>query len=547
MIEIERRTSVDGVTSPTEGLRAGTSELRVALSLWRGEAVRLARTSIVPAALAVLMATDSSDITDLRAASFNAAFPLLPLAAVTLVLSHRAVTRPRRDRTDELLRTTPASARARTAAHLLAVSAPTLFAVAAVVFSVWRHSAGPTIGPWSLTELAVGPLLVAGAGCLGVLLGCVWSQRFTPYLACVAIAAVELGINTPRLAGSGLRWLAFWVEGSLWWALPRQSAAHVVYLVGLITMAAVGALLRHRFTRRLVAAGVAAVTVTTGAGAAQMRQPQSEWRRTNAMFAAPASLESCSIRRGVRYCVFEEFADLADHFEDMVGGVRTVVPPSAWPDPLTVAQRVTALDLQYVGDAWRWLPHVPAMPRERLRQPDDGAIHPAVEFGWSSVQEAGFGVQVAAAPTGLPLVPDSRDGSVCNAVDQARAVVALWAGAHATDDAEQGLERLVENATSAAESTGRAERDAVVPIADVDVYGGFAVSVAQLRLATQLLDRDSAADTISRRWAFFTNPATRTSQLAEALGVGVTDASRPQEPFVAHTDPDIVRLGSPCR
>ncbi len=272
----------------------------------------------------------------------------------------------------------------------------------------WYMTQKVTVGSFVPSELAVGPLLVAGAGCLGVLLGRMWPQRFTPYLACVAIAAMELGVNTPWLGGSGARWLAFWVEGSLWWLLPRHSTAHLFYLLGLITMAAVGALLRHGLTRRLVTVAVASIAVTAGAAVAQMRQPQAHWQQANAMFTDPASQQRCFERDGVRYCTFAEFTDLGDHFAAMVGSVRAVVPERAWPTRLEVTQRVTALDFQYVGPAAKHLPHLPDMPRTRIRQPDDGAIHPGLEFGWSSVQEPGFGAQVASAAIGLPSSPTPR-------------------------------------------------------------------------------------------------------------------------------------------
>ncbi len=540
-----------GPTVPPDPGRPPAAEWRVAAALSRREAIRLVRASLVPLALAVLMnlPTNRGDVTDLRSASYNAAFTFLLLAAVVLVVSHRAVTRSRRHGSEEMLTATPAPTRARTAGHLLAVLAPTALAAVVAAWLGWDLTArGTTVGDVVPAELAVGPVLVAGAGCLGVLLARMWPQAFTPYVACVVIAAVELGVNTPRLAGSGARWLAFWVEGSLWWALPRHSTAHLIYLLGLVTMASLGALLRHGRTRRLVALAMAAVVVTTGTAAAQTRQPQSVWRRANAMFADPSSVQTCAERDGVRYCAFEISTDLIDHFEEMVGAVRAVLPASAWPEDIAVTQRVTALDFEYVGDSPRWLPHLPDMPRERIRQPDDGEIHPAVEFGWSTEQETGFGVEVAASAIGLPIVPDPGDGSVCLAAGQARAVVALWAGAHATDDADDGLEGVVERTEEAVASAGAEEAEAVFPIVDVDAYGGFAVSLADARLALRLLDRDDAAARIAERWNVLTDPATSSSQLADALGVDdVGSLEPPLEPFMAHMDPDIATLGRPCR
>ncbi|MDP8953455.1 MAG: hypothetical protein M3N37_00755, partial [Actinomycetota bacterium] len=390
---------------------------------------------------------------------------------------------------------------------------------------------------------------VAGAGCLGVLLARLWPQPFTPYLACFLIAVAELGMNTLVFAGSGLRWLVFWVEGTLWWLLPRHSAAHLVYLLGLVAMAAVGALVRHGLTRRLVGAGALAVAVTVVAAGVQMRQPQDHWRAADAMFAAPESVQTCWDREGVRYCAFPRFRDVMAHVEGLVASVRAVTPEEAWPSPLAVTQRVTALDLEYAGPAADTLSHVVDMPRGRVRQPDDGELHPALEFGWSTVQELGLGVQLGAKTVGLPVVPDPRTGEVCLAVGQARAVVALWLGGHASDDAGDGLAWLVERASEAPAARGRPLHDAVLPIADVDVYGGFVVSLDDARLALELLKRDSSDVTarLAEHWDVVSRPTTTTAELAQLAGVPVPVGGAPRAPFVAHMDPDLVRLGVPCR
>ncbi|HEV2068447.1 MAG TPA: hypothetical protein VGR26_01490 [Acidimicrobiales bacterium] len=527
------------------------SEWRVARAVGRVEARHLLTVALVPAALGALMSVGyGGDLIDLRSVSFNAAFNLLLLAAVTLVASHRAVTRARRDGSEELLGATPAPARARTAGHLLAVLAPTALGAAVTGFSsaaLFRQTA--TVGDPVLSELAVGPVLVAGAGCLGVLLARVWPQPFTPYLACLAIAVAELGVNTPVFADSGLRWLVFWVEGTLWWLLPRHSGPHLAYLLGLVAMAVVGALARHGVTRRLAAAAVVAVAVTVVAAGVQMRQPQEEWRAANAMFAAPESVQTCWSRKGVRYCAFPRFEEVMEHVSQAVASVRAVTPEEAWPSGLAVTQRVTAVDLEYAGAAADALSHVVDMPRGRVRQPDDGELHPALEFGWSTVQELGFGVQLGAKAVGLPVVPEPRTGEVCLATNQARAVVALWLGGHATDDAGAGLAWLVERASEAAAARGGAVHDAVFPIAEVDVYGGFVVSLDDARLALELLRRDSTevAARLAEHWDVASRPTTTSAELARLAGVPVPVGGAPRAPFVAHMDPDLVRLGAPCR
>lgn len=537
----------DRVVPPGLGPRRRASEWRVARSVWRVEARRLLFVTAVPAALGVAMSTGSGgDLVDLRAASINAAFNVLLLAAVTLVASHRAVTRGHRDGAEELFGATPAPGRARTLGHLLAVVAPVVLAVAATVAStVALASGGSTTGELLLAELAVGPVLVAGAGCLGVLLARMWRQPFTPYVACVAIAVAELSVNTPHLAGSGARWLVFWVEGSLWWLLPRHGGAHLVYLLGLVAMAAVGALLRHGRSRRLTVVGALAITVTVVAAGLQMRQPEDHWRRANAMFADPASVQRCWTDEGVRYCAFRGFEEVVEHVAGMVERVRAVTPAAAWPSSFAVTQRVTALDLQYARGLD--LPHVAAMPGRAVRQPDDGEIHPAVEFGWSTVQKAGLGVQVAAKALGLPVVPEPRTGRVCVAAGQARAVVALWLGGHATADAPAGLAWLlggVEDASGAAPGDG-----AVFPVAEVDVYGGFAVSPADVRLALELLGGNDAEleRRIAEHWELIRSPTTTAVQLATLLGTQFPATVAPARPVVADMHNGLVELGAPCQ
>ena len=164
------------------------------------------------------------------------------------------------------------------------------------------------------------------------------------------------------------------------------------------------------------------------------------------------------------------------------------------------------------------------------------------------VQEAGFGVQVASAAIGLPLVPDPKDGSVCVAAGQARAVLALWAGAHATDDAPAGLRWLIEQADpDRTRPPGRSEHDAVLPIAEADVYGGFAVSYADIRLALRMLEVDDAAARVAERWELLTDPATTSLQLADTLGIRPPATGPPQDPFLGHMDPDVATLDPPCR
>lgn len=532
--------------------RAG--EWQTALAVGRVEGVRLARALVVPSALALFMAVGRRNATfiDLRSHSYNFAFEFLLSAAVALVISHRAVTRPRREGAEELLTPLPAPPRAVTIGHLLAVGSGFGLAVlVAVVGMVVVFRAPHLVGDPVWTEIAVGPVLVAGAGCLGVFLGRMWPQVFVPYVACLVIAIFEL--NVASRAGSGSRWLAFWVEGSLWWAVLRHSGLHLVYLLGLVSMAVVGALVRHGMTRKLAVAGTVAIAVTAVAAGLQMRQPADEWQERNAMFAAPASVQSCEVRRGVRYCTFDGFRDMRGYFAERVERVRAAVPSEQWPAGLAVTQRVTALDLQYVGNP---PPHLPDTPLGRVRQPDDGEIHPGIEFGWSPVQDLGLGTQVAAKAVALPVVPDPKDGAVCDASGQARAVLALWLGSQAEDEPGKGLRWLVERAEELVGTTGAAPA-AVVAIAEQDVFGGFVVSLEDARLVLRLLERSRSevASVVASQWDTLVDPSTPRDAFAAVLALPAPAVARTGPPVLANLDNDhastgrgsFIRVGDPCR
>lgn len=543
-------TATTAVGSATTSDRVGpsrrVSEVRLAGAVARIEGGRLAGVALLPCVAAYLITRPpGTGVYELRLFSIQSGFGFLLPAAVMLVASHRAVTRDQRTGAMDLFDATPAPPRVRTAGHLLAVTVPTAMAVVTVAVSALLATRAETTGRLVPAELVVGPLLVAGAGCLGVLVARTWPQRMAPYLACVAVAAAEVSLHTPRHAGSGFRWLAFWVEGTFWWLLPRPATAHLVYLAGLVAMAATGALLRHGATRRLLAAGVVSVAVVAGAATAQMRQPSAHWERANAMFAAPDTIERCTQRDGIEYCTFDGHERLVGHWDRAIGAVRAALPDDAAILPLTVNQRVSPLDLQHAGDAARHLPHVPDFPREpRLAAPPEGEIHTDVEWGWSTTQLLGLALRVAATAVDLPVAPRPDDGTICSAAGQARAVVALWATAHATPNARKELASLV----AAVDGSRRGAPDRAFVLTEKlweqapVPYGGFALSTADARLALAMAEAPGAAEIVSQHWADLLRPSATTADLAAATGLTPV----PVGPSRTLQGPDGIRIAGEC-
>lgn len=156
---------------------SGRRPWALARAIARGEGRRLLRSPLVLAGLGLpllMIGADSSETVDLQELSIVAGFMSLLPTAATLIASNLAAFAgpPRRRR--GALRRHPAPAVARTGGQLLALLWP---AAASVVIPGWAlaraHLSAERFGVLVLAEVAVGPLLVAGAGGLGVLLaGC---------------------------------------------------------------------------------------------------------------------------------------------------------------------------------------------------------------------------------------------------------------------------------------------------------------------------------------------------------------------------------------
>lgn len=535
---------------PVRTADAPVGEAAMAWALARREGPRLLRHPLVVVGFLMgsLNLLQPTDVVDLGAQSSNAPFFCLWVAAMTLVASHLAVRRGRRHGTEELFSVTSGPLRGRTAAHLLAVAWPTAGATVLMLVYMGVNLAKDHYASVIWADLAVGPVLVAGAGVLGVLLGRVAPWALVPPVACIAIAAVQLSLGSPGFLHSPLRWMNFWVTATDLPLMPRGPAtAHLVYLAGLVALAVLAALLFHGLGRRLVMASLAAIALTATAAVVQGRPlPASAWSEQNDMLARPDARQNCEDRDSVRYCAFSGRRPLIDHWQPVVQGLRQAVPDGRWPQ-MDVRQRVTDLDLQYVGDdaRARLRAVLPDLPPAGASLADDGDLHPALNWGWNpSLEELGLALPAASRVVGLPMAP-GPDRTLCDSGGQGRAVVALWLAAQAVPETEGFLRRLARD--NVVDLPGRAGRYVVVEEGPM-LHGGAAWAADDVGFALALLDRPvgEVRASVAAQWDRLTAPSATSGDVAAALGIaGPSPVSGRPGGEVEPAGPP-VRLGRPC-
>jgi len=424
----------------------------------------------------------------------------VPLAWGTLIASNLLTLRSRRWRSEELLATTPVPERSRTVAHLLAslVMVPASVALLCIWFAAGAWS-GRTVGTPRAAVLAVVPLIVVGAGCVGVAVARWLPKPVFGWVAVVATLILQLNFGH---TDSRWRWLHFSSYGSesvsYPWLAPEFHEIHLVYLIGGILLVAAVALARDGIDARNGALLGTAVALMLVAGVLQVRPLSDE---QVSMYAErvenPAWNQRCEERERVTFCFGPGFADFVPYWHGPVDGVLARVPADALDVPLVVRQRP-------LMDATIELPApIVAAIDPTKAWPDDDEV--AVSYGWElpsswasnepGAFELALGFRVASLALGLP--PDAwwpagsdeagdRPGGAtgegpsaagaaggvvpievimqCLAPDQARSVAAVWLAGQSTPLARGALLRR------AGEVIGRGEQD--VPVS-FDSHGTY--------------------------------------------------------------------------
>jgi hypothetical protein len=189
--------------------------------------------------------------------------PIIILFAANLVASGA-----RRSGAEEMLNATPTSDTRRTWAMSLGIALPLagIGAIAAAAMGVISNLYDiPAKDLMNAGELAQLPLVIAGAGLLGVL-----AARWLPFAGGVLIIFVLAtmgGLVVFRHVDGGTWWM-WWTTGMTfegWTPPPGRPWLHVAYLTGLCACAAIAAVYRTQ-GRRLVLAGgpVLAATLVLG-------------------------------------------------------------------------------------------------------------------------------------------------------------------------------------------------------------------------------------------------------------------------------------------
>lgn len=542
-------TDIAAETGPV-GWVAG-SDWRVLRPLARADLRRLLRhpaflAGVLLTPLMLLPATEYA--TTWRDASGGIALALVPLGWLTIVATNLVALRPRRTGADELFATLPAPQPVRTGALLATAVGPVL--VATVLAAAWVVvlSGGHLLRGADLSgspewkEIGVGLLIVAGSVCVGVSVARWLRHAGFGVLAAIATMLIQvrfLDVTTwpwDRPAGDPLRFLAFIAEDANTGAEfleVRPSGWHLLYVGGLVVVMAGVALVRDGLRRPVGAVLGAGLLVTAGAGWMQTRPPSTEREvEMVAYLTDPAAHQVCEESAGVRYCAYLEYVDDVTQWREVVERTTALLPGRIdVRAPLAVTQRAPRIkgddDCTPMPFEETLPPGVAARVSAAALWPADGQVHPGFSedsFPCSDRDVHGFflAVQTGAWAVGLPSAPHD-DYVRCTASGQARAAIALWAGAAASRDGKMTLRDVTAEGSLGDSQLTFAEWDA-------PPMWGVEYEVADAELALTMLDlapRDVRA-TLERDWKRWTDPATASADLAGELGLeGGGGSSRP--------------------
>jgi len=462
---------------------------------------------------------------------------MFPVAGMVLIAVNLAVSRSRRDGTDEFFDALPAGRDTRTLAHLVSVAWVVAVAVVVIVIQVAVAYANDAISTPDVGELLTGPMLVACAGIVGVS-----AARLVPSSAIGVIAVVLMGIfqgTVDHFAGpveNATNWFAPWVPDADFWAagdlLPRRAWLHLVYLIGLGGFAAVIGFLRHRRDRGVWTAMGLVLAVVAAGGIAQSR-PYSDatWDRAGAMIADPSGYQSCETIDAARFCAYDGYEGLIAGWAEPVNGVLRAVPSAVRARGLEVRQRIEAREIWHMPIHVRGrLPqHVPtSFPRPWA---DDIAIHPGMNWcGAEGSCQMALATLTAAWSVGLPTAAGEaiqpggevedpfapQDFKRYDAGGEARAIVALWLGARSTGPARAHfLARLAR--PMPIEGDADAGTDESVPIEGCEGVAetGTLYASSDLQYAGMLLalPDTEVLPVLSRHWDRLTDPDTPSSEV----------------------------------
>ena len=448
--------------------------------------------------------------------------PLLvhPLCGMVIVATHRNGTRDRRDGTEELYESCPASSTQQTGAQLLTavvpVGASVLFVSATLVAAsiVLDDIYGP-VDERVLTDTAIaGVLLPAGAIALGVLLGRRARFALAPFIAVACIAILDLEMWDRGLDGRG--WLATGIAsgGVDFIYFQPPGIGRLTWFLGLVILTAGLALSTSGWTntRRIVWVGfvisVVGLVITT--------RPLSDATadRLTEYVIAPDAHEVCErLTIDVEVCALEPYKGHGANIAAQVAPVAAAIPSGTIDTPITM--RLLA------GEHLDQLPDQVQQRIEPIPIPPGTVAMPFIHHE-SGLRESRF--LLAATAVGLPTGEDMPEVVLVDG--QARGVVLLWlATAGLTEDAALDLlepDEYIGDSPSARGEVWPATCEVRVQWAPQDVAAARSVVS---------LEGDTVADVVAREWDRWLTPTTTTDELLLAVGLAPVGPPDPIEPL----------------
>lgn len=446
---------------------------------------------------------------------------VLPLASTTLLVANQATLRQRR--LAELLPTYPGDRTRATRGVQVALIAPVLLAVVLQMIGlVWLWLGGP-IGRVDWLELVAGPLAVATSGLLGVVVGSRLPHPIAAPSALLGLVVLNLlahpdigfseqFCSNPDCTPVNVEWLVPWMPGSVnpgYWT-ERPIGANLVWSAGVATLLVMVAL-PSTGRRRAIRAGLGIVIGIF----AVLTAPQLP-TETHHMWGSAD--QNCEVLAGRTYCALPGFAPWAERWSETIETVAAILPV-----PIdTVLQLPPVMSLPTDGDVAEGLA-VATTEWDRK-----GAV-PEVAFDFALV--AGHSaVGLPAAPQLQPPTEDTIDDMLehnpglsreqvvpmlyvvgaCSSINEARAVVSVWAAAAALERGDMALDRIIR----------RTPPGTVLP-SSLRINRPVEILRGDAELASDLLTLpvEQVQEALVARWADVIDPATTSDELAGWFGL----------------------------
>ena len=496
--------------------------------------------------LLMLFAAPSESVSSWRQASAGIALGLVPLGWLTIIAVNLVTLRPRRTGTEELFAALPAPQPVRTSAMLSAAIGPVI--AAAILAAAWvlvMGSREELRGSPRWAEIAAGVLIVAGSACVGVAVARWLPNPGFGVLAVVVTIVIQarfLDVTTwpwNRSEGDQLRFLGFLASPTSVtddFLELRPSGWHLVYLGGLVAVMAGIALAREGRRRPVAIVVGAGVLVAATAGWMQTRPLSAAQQDAMASYLVePGDHQICETSAAARFCAYPTFSGDVAGWQDRVHQTLATLPAAALTGrpSLEVIQRPAIIVSNDVCSPVAFevglAPGVAARVSAEELWPADGHVHPPFEdesFPCSERTTNGFflAVQTGAWGVGLPPAPHAANER-CTAGGQARAVVALWAGAAATPDGATTLRDVITDGSSDGLVIDFREWD------DPPMWGvDYTVGDADIALAMLDLPVDDVRAELAVDWARWTDPRTPSTALATELHLAGTAAASSPSP-----------------